>query len=239
MPKKISSLAIIVAVTGAVALFSPVNATAAPVPQPGSSITDGNGYCTLNWIYNGTGTQAGKTYGGAAAHCFTQGTRVWISDASLGTPIVQFGTVAYRSSALDFELIQVDSPCACTVSAAMAGHPDIPKGVSTTSTAAVGDVIQYSGHGVATDATTPTQQDRVGVLGYNDGTQHYSYGVVSPGDSGGPVADVTDGNKALGIVDTVGVALTPIPQAGEGGVSMQALLADAAAHGFPVSVRTV
>ncbi len=239
MAKKLKSAAVVVATIGAVALLSPVRATAAPVLQPGASITDGNGYCTLNWIYNGTGTQAGKTYGGAAAHCFTQGTRVWISDASLGTPLVQFGTVAYRSSSLDFELIQVDSPCACAVSAAMAGHPDIPQGVSTVNTAAVGDVVQYSGHGVASDATVPTQQSRVGILGYNDGTQHYSYGLVSPGDSGGPVADVTDGNKALGIVDTVGLALTPLPQIGEGGVSMDALFRDASSHGFPVSVRTV
>ena len=77
------------------------------------------------------------------------------------------------------------------------------------------------------------------MLGYNDGSQHYSYGVVSPGDSGGPVADTTDGNKALGIVDTVGLALTPLPQVGEGGVSLDGLLADAAAHGFAVHVRTV
>jgi hypothetical protein len=59
------------------------------------------------------------------------------------------------------------------------------------------------------------------------------------GDSGGPVADVTDGNKAFGIVNTVGAALTPVPQAGEGGLSLDALLADGAAQGFPVSVRTV
>jgi len=211
-------------------------AEAAPVLQPGSAITDGSAGCTLNWIYDG----GGNTYGGAAAHCFSLGTRVFLTDSLLiGSTNVPFGTVAYRSSALDFELIKIDANCACTVSAAMAGHPNIPSGVSTTNTAAVGDVIQFSGHGIATDATAPTQQDRVGVLGFNDGTQHYTYGVVSPGDSGGPVADVSDGNKALGIVDTVGLALTPVPQVGEGGVSLQALLADAAAHGFAVSVRTV
>jgi hypothetical protein len=237
--RKLGSVVAALATIGAVVVLSPGRASAAPVLQPGSSITDGNAFCTLNWIYNGTGALAGNTYGGAAAHCFAKGARVYISDASLGTATVAFGTVAYRSAALDFELIKVDSPCACVVSAAMAGHPDIPQGVSTTSTAAVGDIVQYSGHGIATDATTVTQQERVGILGYNDGTQHYSYGIVTPGDSGGPIADVTDGNKALGIVDTVGVALTPIPQIGEGGVSMQGLFADAAAHGFTVSLRTV
>jgi hypothetical protein len=239
MRRKLCGLAISILTVGAVAVLAPVTAEAAPVLQPGTSITNGTDFCTLNWIYNGTGSQAGNTFGGAAAHCFAQGERVSIATASLGTPVVAFGTVAYRSTALDFELIKIDSPCACTVDAAMAGHPGIPTGVSTTSTAAVGDVVQYSGHGILTDATAPTQQDRVGVLGYNDGSQHFSYGLVSPGDSGGPVADVSDGNKALGIVDTVGIALTPLPQAGEGGVSLQGLLADAAAHGFPVSVRTV
>jgi hypothetical protein len=236
MRRRLFGLAFVLVTLG---LLAPAPAEAAPVLQPGTSITDGNGFCTLNWIYNGTGAQAGNTFGGAAAHCFTKGTRVSIATGSLGTPIAAFGTVAYVSSALDFELIKIDSPCECAVSAAMAGHPTIPTGVSTTSTAAVGDIVQYSGHGVLTDFAAATQQDRVGILGYNDGSQHYSYGLVSPGDSGGPVADVTDGNKALGIVDTVGVALTPLPQAGEGGVSLQGLLADAAAHGFPVSVRTV
>lgn len=235
MRRKLSSFAVALIMVGAFASLAP-SASAAPVLQPGSAITDGSAGCTLNWIYDG----GGNTYGGAAAHCFSQGARVFLTDSLLiGTTNVPFGTVAYRSSALDFELIQIDANCACTVSAAMAGHPDIPKGVSTTSTAKVGDVIQYSGHGIATDVAAPTQQQRVGVLGFNDGAQHYSYGVVSPGDSGGPVADVTDGNKALGIVDTVGVALTPVPQAGEGGVSLEALLSDAAAHGFAVSVRTV
>ncbi len=222
-----------------IAIIGGVTAEAAPVLQPGTSITNGTDFCTLNWIYDGTGSQAGHLFGGAAGHCFAPGERVSIATGSLGSSVAAFGTVAYKSAALDFELIRIDSPCACAVSAAMAGHPGIPTGVSTTKTAAVGDIVQYSGHGVLTDAIAPTQQDRVGILGFNNGTQHYSYGLVSPGDSGGPVGDVSDGNKALGIVDTVGVALTPLPQVGEGGVSLQALLADAAAHNFPVNLRTV
>jgi len=213
-------------------------AAASPVIQPGSSLEFGNSFCTGNWIYDG----GGATYIGAAAHCTETGVgqEVDLATGSLGTPIERIGQVAYVSSALDFLLVRLDSGVLGQVSAAMAGHPNIPTGVSTTSTAAIGDVVQYSGHGVGFDLTTATQQDRVGILGYNDGSQHYSYGAVTPGDSGGPVADVTDGNKALGIVDTVGLAVAGLlPQVGEGGVSLQGLLADAAAHGFPVTVRTV
>ena len=213
-------------------------ASAAPVIQPGSSLEFGDSFCTANWVYNGAD---GSTYIGAARHCTTGvGQVVQLASGSLGTPVERIGTVAYTSAALDFLLVRLDSGVLSQVRAAMAGHPGIPKGVSTTKTAKVGDIVQYSGHGVGLDLTQPTGQDRVGVLGYNDGTQHYSYGLVLPGDSGGPVGDVTDGNKALGIVDTVGVAVAGgVPQAGEGGVSLQALLADAGAHGFSVSLRTV
>jgi hypothetical protein len=136
-------------------------------------------------------------------------------------------------------LIRIDAEDVGFVNPAMKGHPNIPAGVSTVDTAAVGDVMQFSGHGVGFHATQPTQEERQGVLGYNDGEQHYIYGAVTFGDSGGPVADITDGNTAFGIANTVGAALTPQPQAGEGGLSLDALLADAAAQGFPVSVRTV
>ncbi|MDX6287764.1 MAG: hypothetical protein QOG53_3249 [Frankiales bacterium] len=221
---------------GAVATATP--AAAAPVIQPGSSLEFGSSFCTANWVYNGAD---GSTYLGSARHCTTGvGQQVDLATSSLGTPIQRIGQVAYTSAALDFLLIRVDPAVVPQVSAALAGHPNIPTGVSTTSTAAIGDVVQYSGHGVGFHLTTPTQQQRVGILGFNDGTQHYSYGAVTPGDSGGPVADVTDGNKALGIVDTVGVAVAGLlPQVGEGGVSLQALLADAGAHGFSITLRTV
>jgi hypothetical protein len=228
----------LVAAAATIGVVSPaIPASAAPVIQPGVSLEFANSFCTMNWVYDG----GGATYVGAAGHCTTGvGQQVDLSTGSLGTPIERIGQVAYVSAALDFCLIKLDAGVLSQVSAALAGHPAIPTGVSTTSTAAIGDVVQFSGHGVGFDATTPTQQQRVGVLGFNDGSQHYSYGAVTPGDSGGPVGDVTDGNKALGIVDTVGVAVVNnTPQVGEGGVSLQGLLADAAAHGFAVSLRTV
>ena len=224
-----SLLFAVVAVTAIVTSAGP--AVAPPVIQPGVGILSGDSQCTLNWIYDG----AGGPYGGTAAHCVSgQGARVdLLADGT------SFGSVVLFNETLDYALIRIDAEDVGFVNAALKGHPTIPQGVSTVNTAAVGDTMQFSGYGVATSPLGQTRESRTGTLGYNDGTQHYIYGVVSPGDSGGPVADRTDGNKAFGIVNTVGVAATPVPQAGEGGLSLDALLADAAARGFPVSVRTV
>jgi hypothetical protein len=230
MTRRLRSLVLVVLI-GTAAFVHGVPAQAAAVIQPGSGIQAGNSLCTLNWIYDG----AGGPYGGTAAHCVTGvGQRV-----SLQEDGTSFGAVALYRTGLDYALIRIDAEDVGAVSAVMRGNPGIPSGVSTVSTAAVGDIVQYSGYGVGSSLTNVTRESRKGILGFNDGTQHYSYGLVTPGDSGGPVADVTDGNKALGIVNTVGVALTPVPQAGEGGLSLDALLADASSQGFAVHVRTV
>jgi hypothetical protein len=228
-------------VTTVTALGAPLATTpaqAAAVIQPGSQIVAGNAGCTLNWIYDGTGSgNTGVVYGGTAAHCVT-GVGQDVHQPATATHV---GTVAYRSSALDFALIAIDTANLSLVSPALKGHPEIPTGVSTATSSKLGDVIQFSGYGIGFDTTTQTQESRVGVLVHNDGTQHYVDGPVSPGDSGGPVADVTDGNKALGIVDTLGVSAGTAfgASVGEGGVSLPALLADAAANNVPIALRTV
>lgn len=224
----------------AVVGFTAAPALAAPVIQPGVSITMGGSYCTLNWIYDGTGNQAGKVYGGTAAHCVkTVGQTVELSTSSLGDPVLTLGKVAYIDGNLDYAFIEIAPANLPYVDPALKGHPQIPTGVSTTSTAKLGDVIQFSGNGVGFHVLPTTQEQRKGVLVSNDGTQHYVDGAVTPGDSGGPVADVTDGNKALGIVNTVGVGVAGLPYVGEGGVSLQGMFADAAAAGFTVRLRTV
>jgi hypothetical protein len=216
---------------GAMTILVGKPASAPPVIQPGVGIVSGDSQCTLNWIYDGPG----GPYGGTAAHCVSgSGARVEL--LADGT---SFGTVAIFNENLDYALIRVDAEDVGFINPALKGHPTIPAGVSTVSTARVGDTMQFSGYGVATSPLGQTRESRTGTLGYNDGTQHYIYGAVSPGDSGGPVADRTDGLKAFGIVNTVGVAATPVPQAGEGGLSLDALLADAAARGTPVTVRLV
>ncbi|MQA04033.1 MAG: trypsin-like serine protease [Streptosporangiales bacterium] len=217
------------------------SAAAAPPVQPGSPITMGGSYCTLNWIYDGTGSRDGVVYAGTAGHCVNRtGQAVHLADAALGDPIQKIGRVAYINKKLDTALIKLNSAARAQAKPAMAGHPNIPTGVATAKETNLGDVCQFSGHGVGFHATEVTQQRRVGVLASNNGKQHYCDGAVTPGDSGGPVGDVTAGNQALGIVNTVGVYTDgDIPAAGEGGVSMPAFLADARAHGFPVKLRTV
>lgn len=229
------------AVAASVALASlvamPTQAQAAPTIQPGVSITTGSSYCTLNWIYDGPN----GVYGGTAAHCVESvGQRISLSDTSLGEIIGDLGAVAYIDDNLDYAFIKIDDALVGQVNQALKGHPAIPTGVSTTETAAQGDQMQFSGHGVGFHLTPITQEQRIGVLHSNDGTQHYIVGGVSPGDSGGPVADITDGNKAFGIVNTVGLGVVNgLPYVGEGGVSLEGLLADAAAGGFPVTLRTI
>lgn len=215
--------------------------------QPGASITADGAYCTLNWIYEGAGGEAGTAvYAGTAAHCVEAvGQEVWLSTSSLGTAIERIGEVAFRgdpdADGRDYAFIRIDDEDLAQVDPAMKGHPGIPTGVSTTY--AEGDLMQFSGHGVGFHLTQPTQEERQGVLNWTDGVQHQIIGGVSPGDSGGPVADLTDGGTAFGIVATVGVgvntgALT-VATVGEGGPNLDFVLRDAADRGFPVTLRTV
>ncbi len=235
MPRRVLAVLVSVVFAGAFLGYG-ASSAASPLIQPGAPITTGTANCTLNWIYDGTGARTGKMYGGTAAHCVDQiGQRISLNEAGGAS----FGSVAFMFDGLDYALIEIDAGQLTNVNPAMRGHPDIPQGVSTVSTAAVGDVMQFSGFGDGVNLTESTREERIGVLGFNDGQQHFIYGVVTPGDSGGPVADITDGNKAFGIVLAVGAAITPVPQIGEAGTSLEGLLAHAAASGFPVRVRTV
>lgn len=214
--------------------------------QPGASITTDGASCTLNWIYDGAGDLGGNVYAGTAAHCVERvGQEVWLATTSLGAPIERIGEVAFRgdpdTAGRDYAFIQIDDEDLGQVDPAMKGHPGIPTGLSQDYL--VGDLMQFSGHGVGFHLTEPTQEERQGVLNWTDGVQHQIIGGVSPGDSGGPVADLTDGGTAFGIVATVGVgvntgALT-IATVGEGGPNLDFVLQDAADRGFPVTLRTV
>lgn len=229
----------ILVLAAAVAALSVPAAASAQELQPGASITNGDSFCTANWIFDGPG----GAYVGTAAHCFGAGDEVSLATSSLGSPVAPIGPVAFEGNedepGRDYAFIRIDN-AGLTVNPAMAGHPNIPTGVSTGY--AEGDLMQFSGHGVGFHLTGPTREQRVGVLNFTDGVEHDIIGGVSPGDSGGPVADLSDGNTAFGIVNTVGAgvnsdALTVVT-AGEGGANLDFVLEDAAAHGFAVSLRT-
>jgi hypothetical protein len=225
----------VAAFLGAIVPFS--TASAAPVVQPGSPLLIDRAYCTMNWVYDGPG----GPYVGTAAHCVSGvGQEVDLATGALGPKVERIGQVAFIGTNLDYSLIRVDPAVVPQLNPSMAGHPTIPTGVSTPATAHLGDLIQFSGHGVGFSLTTLTQQQRIGVFNFFSQGNQYVIGPVTPGDSGGPVADLTDGGKAIGVVDTIGIALgLPLLNVGEGGAALYAVLQDAAANGFPVSLRTV
>ena len=238
--------AAVAAVVSALVMAAPASAQEPPI-QPGSSIESDGSYCTLAWILDGPG----GTYGATAAHCVGgTGAVVNLATGALMSTVERIGTVAFTGNAdqpgRDYAFIRIDAEDLGQVDPALAGWPAIPTGMSTSETASAGDIIQFSGHGVGFSLTQPTQQQRKGVLNlYDDGNgEHLVLGPVISGDSGGPVADVTDGNKALGIVNTVGVAVNSdalaVAHAGEGGVNLEHAIEDAVANGFErLTLRTV
>ena len=219
-------------------------ASGSPVIQPGARITMGGDGCTANWVYRGTGELAGQQFLGTARHCVSHvGQPVYLTDGPFPVSFahgLRVGKVAYISKALDFSLIRIDPGNFTYVDPSMAGHPDIPQGVAAKADVSVGDICQFSGHGIGFDGVTATEHSRVGLLSYMGRNHQYCDGAVTNGDSGGPVADTTAGNVAIGIVDTLGVdSVGAGANVGEGGVALTGLLADARQHGFPITLRTV
>lgn len=210
-----------------------------PAIQPGAAIeTDGSG-CTLAWLFQRAdqqpdGTTSVSVFGSTAAHCVDSvGQQVNLAETS-----TRLGEVAFLGNAdeegRDYAFIAIDQAVYDQIDPAMAGHPTIPTGLSTA--AAEGDVMQFSGHGTGFDLTAETRERRQGILDWDGEREHAILGVVTFGDSGGPVADVDEGGTAYGIVNTVGAGVRSdamtIVTAGEGGANLDFVLADAAESGF-------
>lgn len=232
---------------------SAYSAAEGDVIQPGVFIELEESLCTLNWIYDEVLTEEEseqrepRVLAGTAAHCVDHvGEKVSLATPSVGIlyePGAEFGEVVYADDDLDYALIEVHPDHHDRVDPSMAGHPSIPTGVSTLETAAFGDLMQFSGNGIVYSQTAPTREERVGVLSANNGRWHWIVGSVTPGDSGGPVANLTDDGKAFGIATAMGAGYseesTTGIQAGEIGVSLEGMLEDAAVAGWDVRLRTV
>lgn len=230
----------------AAALYAPrAHAAVAPsVIQPGSRITMGGLGCTTNWVYAGLGRLRGQQFIGTARHCVSHvGEPVYLTNGPFPVsfaPGLRIGKVAYISRAWDFALIRIEPSNFRYVVASMAGHPDIPRRVGAAPDAKIGDLCQFSGHGVPFDFTTTTQQSRVGVLSDINQNQLYCDGPAYEGDSGGPIADVSAGNAAIGVLDAVNATVGgSAVDVGIQGVTTTTVLLDATRHGYPVRVRTV
>ena len=213
--------------------------------QPGMLVaTPTNSHCTGNFIFDGTGAQAGRHYMGIAAHCVEDKVGGPVADAEGDV----FGHVAltvwpYDSYADDYAFIEIDPAFYPRVDPALAGHPGIPTGMLPAAGGATGDRVQFSGWGFVTDAKTYTREQRVAFLKSTTDRLWFAWGIVSNTDSGGPVVHLPTGG-ALGSVSNYCVPL-PLYQ-GEGfepgctgwGPTIAGILADAAKRGFTAEVRT-
>lgn len=230
--RRVAHLALLVAAVASTLVgLTPARAASDPI-QPGVRISTSSGSCTLNFIYDGTGSLAGRVYGGTAAHCVSgvgQAVRLGSGET--------FGTVALmgdpNSTAGDYAFIEVHTALHHRVVAAMKGHPSYPRGVTTAAETSVGDLVQLSGYGLGFGLTKPTQEQRVAVVTYDDAEKHEVIAPLIFGDSGGPLVHIPTG-KAYGIVSRLCIGLCE-----EEGPTVEGLLAKAAARGFTVVVRTV
>ena len=218
--------------TAGLALWAAPVGAAGELIQPGAFSKTAVGGCTLNFVYDGTGVNAGKTYLGTAAHCVKEiGDDVKLASGEV------FGDVAFigdeDSSAPDFAFIEVRREFRSRVSPAVKGYPAYPTGVTSPQDTATGDTVQISGHGLGFGFTAATQEKRFAVLGYDDDQIHKVTGPIDFGDSGGPLVHVKSG-RALGIVSRLCVGICS-----EEGPTVAGLLDKANAAGFGVRLRTV
>ena len=200
--------------------------------QPGDYMVAGNSACTMNFVYDGTDSLAGKVYIGTAAHCVTSvGQDVRDINGTTWGDVAIIGDA--NSNGRDYAFIEVRAAHVSRLRAAVKGYPAYPTGFTTFSDTLLGDRVQISGYGIGFDLVAATQEKRQGVL-TDDNT--YVYELVGPitfGDSGGPLVHVKTG-KALGIVSRLGVGTY-----NETGPTVQGILDFAAGRDFTVALRTV
>jgi hypothetical protein len=200
--------------------------------QPGDYMVAGSSACTNNFVYDGTGAQAGKVYVGTAAHCVTA-----VGQDVADINGVVWGDVALigdaNSTAPDYAFIEVRAAHVGRVRAAVKGYPAYPTGVATAAETATGDLVQISGYGLGFDLVNVTQESRRAVLTSDNASTHSVAGPIDFGDSGGPLVHVATG-KALGIVSRLCTGACT-----ETGPTVSGLIALAAARGFTVTLRTV
>jgi hypothetical protein len=212
-------------------LLAPAAAQAQSTIQPGAMLQTDGGQCTLNFIFDGTGVNAGRVFVGTAAHCAGK-----VGDEARDIDDHPFGTFAFIGDAgdpaTDYAFIEVVGDELRRVDPAMKGHPEFPKGVTTPEETEAGDAIQMSGYGVGFGETQPTQEGRQTYLQSDDADIFTLSGPSVNGDSGGPFVHV-DSGKALGLVSQYGFSYA----ATDVGPTIQGVLAKAAAKGFPVALR--
>ena len=230
---KIRSLVAAAALAASGLATTPSAQAAGGFIQPGDYITMGGLACTLNFIFDGTGTKAGKTYAGTASHCVDGmpiGQDIRNSAGTVFGDLVARGNSA--STTDDWAIIEVRT--GIPVKAAVKGNTSYPTGVTTAPETTIGDQIQISGYGMGFDTTNVTQERRIGILTQDSASLHQFIGPVIFGDSGGPLVHIRTG-KAWGIVSRLCVG----SPCWEMGPTVEYMISRAAAQGFTMTIRTV
>lgn len=191
--------------------------------------------CTLGWLYDG---QDGVAYFSTASHCFNEAASTSVSLASgerLGDVRVRGDSAV---AATDIALVAVDPSLRARTLGTMRGHPTIPSGAVGPAPLNLGAPLQFSGHGDGVNLTAETREGRQGtVTNGSDALVWRGAGPLTPGDSGGPVADAAAG-RALGLVKGLQVSfLPPSPTGGNVGPTVEATLALARTHGLTLRLR--
>ena len=198
-------MALLAALVGLVGLAPPAAAVSrvaqtSETIQPGMLVryAEGPGGCTANFVYDGLGRLAGKTYIGIASHCVSHLTDPTVLDAAR----VPFGRVVHRNWPLktirdDWALIEIFPARLGDVDPAQRGNPQFPAGVAEVNDVKVGDEVRISGYGFPYYMAVRSQ--RSGITTFWDGTYFDLLGPIGNGDSGGALVHVPTG-KALGIV---------------------------------------
>lgn len=212
--------------------------------QPGEAWN--GGICTLNFVYDGVGPLAGRVFVASAAHCVS-GVGEAVSVDGLG----QIGRVVYVGDAnwggaqspgrVDVSLIEVNAANVANVLPDVKGHPGLPHGYSTAATASPGAPLVVSGYGLGFTTTQTTRENRTGVLLAQTTRGYEAYDATIYGDSGGPIVELLSG-RAVGIVRGVGIYQTVSTSPGtlgafDDGPSVEGILSDLAAAGWPVALR--
>lgn len=210
----------------------------AGVIQPGDVLyatglagTDVLSQCTLGFVFDGIGANAGAVYISADTGC------VGAVGSSVSTEgHANFGVVAFRTQGInsDFALIQIHSGFVPLVDGSVKGHPGYPTGFTTAAETNPGDLLQISGYGV--DHSADTQESRVAVVTLDNDLAHLAYGAFAPDDVGGPLVHIPTG-KALGVISTT-CTTNPASPCSEYGPSIPAVVSYAAAGGISVKLRT-
>jgi hypothetical protein len=201
--------------------------------RPGDLHETDVGGCTLSFVYDGTGTQAGRVFMSTAAHCAQAvGDDVRLEDGEVFGDIALLGD--QETTADDYALIEVRPAFVGRVAPGMRGNESYPRGGYTTPAETdTGDAIQLSGHGLGFDVTPVTREQRRGLLTVDDDGTYEVLATLIYGDSGGPLAHIPTG-KALGTVSRLCIGLCQSE-----GPTVQGILAKAAARGFTVRLRSV